>query len=126
MTEAISAREPDDEGNALAVFKNNSVERRRMRDEQTAAASAAAEQRKSELRGFVDEFQTSVGSILDKVLNSSSEFERVARQLTETARTTAGLSGKSAGASETASDHVRTAAHGIPTPVRRGSPATAR
>ena len=93
----------------LAVFKNNSVERRRLRDEQTAAGRRA-EQRKSELRGFVDEFQTSVGSILDKVLNSSSEFERVARQLTETARTTAGLSGKSAGASETASEHVRTAA----------------
>ena len=94
----------------LAVFKNNSAERRRLREEQTATAVAAADQRKAELRGFVDEFQTSVGSILDKVLNSSSEFERVARQLTETARTTAGLSGKSAGASETASEHVRTAA----------------
>ena len=94
----------------LAVFKNNSVERRRLRDEQIAASTAAAEQRKSELRGFVDEFQTSVGTILDKVLNSSGEFERVARQLTETARTTAGLSGKSAGASETASEHVRSAA----------------
>ena len=94
----------------VAVFKNNSLERRRMRDEQTAAAAAAVEQRKSELRGFVDEFQTSVGGIIDKVMNSSSEFERVARQLTETARTTAGLSGKSAGASETASEHVRSAA----------------
>ena len=94
----------------VAVFKNNSLERRRLRDEQTAAAAAAAEQRKSELRGFVDEFQTSVGGIIDKVLNSSGEFERVARQLTETARTTAGLSGKSAGASETASEHVRSAA----------------
>src|SRR4029453_12277799 len=76
----------------LAVFKKNSAERRRMREEQTAAAVAAADQRKVELRGFVDEFQTSVGSMLDKVLNSSSEFERVARQLTEPARTTAGLS----------------------------------
>ena len=94
----------------VAVFRNNSVERRRLRDEQSAAATAAAEQRKSELQGFVDEFQTSVGGIIDKVLGSSSEFERVARQLTETARTTAGLSGKSAGASETASEHVRTAA----------------
>ncbi|MBR1213428.1 methyl-accepting chemotaxis protein [Bradyrhizobium sp. JYMT SZCCT0180] len=94
----------------VAVFKNNSLERRRLRDEQTAAASAAVEQRKAELRGFVDEFQTSVGGILDKVLNSSGEFERVAKQLTETARTTAGLSGQSAGASETASEHVRTAA----------------
>ena len=94
----------------VAVFKNNSLERHRLRDEQTAAAAAAVEQRKAELRGFVDEFQTSVGGILDKVLNSSGEFERVARQLTETARTTAGLSGQSAGASETASEHVRTAA----------------
>ncbi|MGH6710943.1 MAG: methyl-accepting chemotaxis protein [Bradyrhizobium sp.] len=94
----------------VAVFKNNSMERRRLRDEQTAASAAAVEQRKAELRGFVDEFQTSVGGILDKVLNSSSEFERVAKQLTETARTTAGLSGQSAGASETASEHVRTAA----------------
>jgi methyl-accepting chemotaxis protein len=95
---------------SLAVFRSASLERRRMRDEQTAAAVASAEQRKAELRGFVDEFQTSVGGIIDKVMNSSSEFERVARQLTETARTTAGLSGKSAGASETASEHVRTAA----------------
>jgi len=94
----------------VAVFKNNSLERRRLRDEQAAAATAAVEQRKAELRGFVDEFQTSVGGILDKVLNSSGEFERVAKQLTETARTTAGLSGQSAGASETASEHVRTAA----------------
>ena len=94
----------------VAVFKNNSMERRKLRDEQTAASAAAVDHRKAELRGFVDEFQTSVGGILDKVLNSSSEFERVAKQLTETARTTAGLSGQSAGASETASEHVRTAA----------------
>src|SRR5213078_1677008 len=94
----------------VAVFKNNSIERRKLREEQAAATMASIEQRKTELRRFVDEFQTGVGGILDKVLNSSGEFERVARQLTETARTTAGLSGKSAGASETASEHVRTAA----------------
>ena len=94
----------------VAVFRDNSLERRKLRQEQTAAAAAAIEQRKAELRSFVDEFQTSVGGILDKVLNSSGEFERVAKQLTETARTTAGLSGQSASASETASEHVRSAA----------------
>lgn len=94
----------------IAVFKSNSAERRRLREEQTAAAAAAVEQRKSELRAFVDEFQTGVGGIIDNVLNSSAEFERVARQLTETARATAGLSGQSASASETASEHVRAAA----------------
>ena len=94
----------------VAVFKNNAQERQRMRNEQAAAAAAAAEQRKAELRHFVDDFQTGVGGIIDKVMNSSGEFERIARQLTETARTTAELSGKSASASETASEHVRTAA----------------
>jgi methyl-accepting chemotaxis protein len=94
----------------VAVFKSNSLERQRLRSEQAAAAAAAAEQRKSELRNFVDEFQTSVGGIITKVLDASGEFERVARQLTETARTTAELSGHSAAASETASEHVRAAA----------------
>jgi len=94
----------------LAVFKSTSLERRRLRDEQTVAAQASTEQRKAELRGFVGEFRTSVGGVIDKVLNSSSEFERVARQLTSTARTTASLSGESAEASETASEHVRSAA----------------
>ena len=92
------------------VFKNNAQERQRLRNEQAAAASAAAEQRKAELRHFVDDFQTGVGGIIDKVMNSSGEFERIARQLTDTARTTAKLSGESASASETASEHVRTAA----------------
>jgi methyl-accepting chemotaxis protein len=94
----------------IGVFKSNSQERQRMRNEQAAAAAAAAEQRKAELRHFVADFQTGVGGIIDKVMNSSGEFERIARQLTETARTTAELSGKSASASETASEHVRTAA----------------
>jgi methyl-accepting chemotaxis protein len=94
----------------VEVFKNNSLERQRMREQQAAAAAAADEHRKSELRRFVDEFQAGVGGIIDNVLNSSGEFERVARQLTQTARTTADLSGASAKASEVASDHVRSAA----------------
>ena len=94
----------------VAVFKSNSQERQRLREQQAAAAAAAAEQRKTELRSFVDEFQASVGGIIDRVQNSAGDFERVARQLTETARTTAALSGQSANASEAASEHVRAAA----------------
>ncbi|WP_439409829.1 methyl-accepting chemotaxis protein [Bradyrhizobium sp. DASA03076] len=94
----------------VAVFKSNSLERARMRSEQAEAAAAAAEQRKADLRNFVAEFRSGVGGMLDKVLRSSGEFERVARQLTDTARSTADLSAKSAGASEQASDHVRAAA----------------
>jgi len=94
----------------LAVFKANSQERRRLREEQAAAAAAAADQRKAELRNFVDDFRATVGTMIDHVENSSNDFERVARQLTDTARRTADLSGQSADASETASEHVRSAA----------------
>ncbi|MDU0957398.1 MAG: methyl-accepting chemotaxis protein, partial [Bradyrhizobium sp.] len=79
-------------------------------DMQAAAAAAAVEQRKTELQRFVNSFQASIGGIIENVLTSASEFEREARQLTQAARTTADLSGQSAGASETASEHVRTAA----------------
>jgi methyl-accepting chemotaxis protein len=94
----------------VAVFKSNSMERQRLRAEQADAATAAAENRKAELRRFVDEFKTGVGGIIDHVLNSSGEFERIAQTLTETARATAALSSQSATASETASEHVRSAA----------------
>ncbi|MCP3372292.1 methyl-accepting chemotaxis protein, partial [Bradyrhizobium cajani] len=94
----------------VAVFRSNSLERARLRSEQAAATAAAAEQRKAELRNFVEEFRGSVGGTLDKVLNSSGEFERAARQLTDLARSTADLSAQSAGASENASEHVRSAA----------------
>ncbi len=94
----------------VAVFKSNATERKRLRDQQAADAAAAHDRRKAELKSFVDEFQTSVGGMIDKVMNSSGDLERVARQLTETARTTADLSGLSAAASGTASEHVRTAA----------------
>ena len=104
------ADEIGDMARTVAVFKSNALERQRLRDAQSASAVAASEQRKTELRSFVDAFQTSVGGIIDNVLNSSGEFESGARQLTETARTTADLSGRSAGASETASEHVRSAA----------------
>jgi methyl-accepting chemotaxis protein len=94
----------------VAIFKSNSQERQRLREQQAAAAAAATEQRKTELKSFVDDFRASVGGIIDRVQNSAADFERVARQLTETARTTAALSGQSADASETASEHVRAAA----------------
>jgi methyl-accepting chemotaxis protein len=104
------ADEIGDIARTVAVFKNNSLERQRLRDEQTATAAAAAEQRKSELQSFVEKFRSRVGGIVDKVMKSSGDFERIAQQLTETARVTADLSKQSAGTSEAASEHVRSAA----------------
>jgi methyl-accepting chemotaxis protein len=110
----IDHTERHDEIGAIArtigVFKNNSLERRRLEAERKSAEAEAAERRKAELRGFVDEFQNEVGGIIDKVLTSSNQFEIAARHLTDTARSTADMSGKSADKSTLASEHVRNAA----------------
>lgn len=94
----------------IGVFKTNSLERRRLETERKTAEAEAVQQRKKELQSFVDEFQSNVGGIIDKVLHSSGEFESAARNLTQTARSTAHLSKASAEASTQASEHVRNAA----------------
>ncbi|MFT6670375.1 MAG: methyl-accepting chemotaxis protein [Afipia broomeae] len=94
----------------IGVFKNNSLERRRLEAERKTAEAESVQRRKAELQSFVDEFQSNVGGIIDKVLHSSGEFESAARNLTETARSTAHLSMASADASAQASEHVRNAA----------------
>ncbi|MBI3700356.1 MAG: methyl-accepting chemotaxis protein [Afipia sp.] len=94
----------------IGVFKNNSMERRRLEAERKSDEAQAAERRKTELRGFVDEFQSEVGGIIEKVLSSSNQFEIAARHLTDTARATAERSTESAEASTQASEHVRNAA----------------
>ena len=85
----------------VAVFKSNSLERGA---HARASRPRPRPRRPSSARricaGSSMSSAAGVGGIIDKVLNSSGEFERVARQLTDTARTTADLSAKSAGASE--------------------------
>ncbi len=94
----------------IGVFKNNSLERRQLEAERKTAEAESTEKRKAELQNFVSEFQSNVGGIIDKVLHSSGQFESAARNLTETARSTAHLSQASADASTQASEHVRNAA----------------
>ena len=94
----------------IGVFKNNSLERRRLEAERKTAEAESVQRRKAELQSFVDEFQSNVGGIIDKVLHSSGEFESAARNLTETARSTAHLAKPPADASAQASEHVRNAA----------------
>ena len=110
----IAHNDRSDEIGAIArtldVFKANAIERRALESERAQAEATANARRKADLRRFVDDFQASVGGIIETVLRSSSEFETVAKQLTETARSTAHQSSESSSASELASQHVRTAA----------------
>jgi methyl-accepting chemotaxis protein len=94
----------------IGVFKNNRIERRQLEAERISAEKLAIDQRKAELNQFVENFRTKISGIIERVLNSSGQFEKDAQQLSVTAHSTAEMSGQSASASRQASEHVRSAA----------------
>ena len=94
----------------IEIFRNNRIERRQLEADGLAAEKLAAERRKAELNQFVEEFRTKISGIIERVMNSSGQFEKDAQQLSLTARSTADMSGQSADASRQASEHVRKAA----------------
>jgi methyl-accepting chemotaxis protein len=94
----------------IGVFKNNRIERRQLEAERMSAEKLAIDQRKAELNQFVENFRAKISGIIERVLHSSGQFEKDARQLSVTARSTAEMSGQSADASRQASEHVRSAA----------------
>jgi len=94
----------------IDVFKNNRIERRQLEAERTNAEKLAMERRKADLNQFVEDFRGKIGGIIERVLNSSGQFEKDAQQLSITAHSTAEMSGQSANASRQASEHVRNAA----------------
>jgi methyl-accepting chemotaxis protein len=94
----------------LDVFKTNRLERRQLEAERIAAEKLAMNQRSVELNKFVEGFRAKIGGIIERVLNSSAQFEKDTKQLSEIARSTAEMSGQSATACRQASDNVRSAA----------------
>src|ERR1700730_10431510 len=110
----VQHTERHDEIGAIArtvgVFKNNRIERRQLEAERIHADRLAMDRRKAELNQFVEDFCTKIGGIIERVLNSSGQFEKDAQQLSVTAYSTAEMSGQSASASRQASEHVRSAA----------------
>jgi methyl-accepting chemotaxis protein len=94
----------------LDVFKTNRIERHQLEAERIAAEKLAVDQRKVELNKFVEDFRAKIGGIIERVLNSSAQFENDTKQLSEIARSTAEMSGPSATACRQASDNVRSAA----------------
>src|SRR5258707_5645981 len=94
----------------VGVFKNNRIERQQLEAERISAEKLAMDRRKAELNQFVEDFRIKIGGIIERVLNSSEQFEKDAQQLSATAHSTAEMSGQSATASRQASEHVRSAA----------------
>jgi methyl-accepting chemotaxis protein len=96
-----------DMARAMEVFKDNMTETERLRAAQKATELRTASDRKVEMHRLADEFQNSVGGIVDTVSAASSQLESAASSLTRTAETTQELSGVVAAASEQTSSNVQ-------------------
>lgn len=92
---------------AVLVFKQNMLESERLRTEQVEQDKRAAAARKAEMLRLANQFQESVGRVVDTVSSASSQLEAAAGQLTLNAASTQELSGNVASASEQTSVNVQ-------------------
>lgn len=92
---------------AVDVFKRNQLEAERLRTEQAERDKRTAAAHKAEMIRLADEFQTTVGRIVETVSNASAQLEQAADLLTTNAASTQQLSGTVASASEQTSVNVR-------------------
>jgi len=95
---------------AMAVFKANAIERKRLEEEQAAAKERAAAERKRMMQKLADDFENAVGEIVAAVSASAEEMERTAQNLSATAEETSRQSTTVASAAEEASTNVQTVA----------------
>ena len=96
---------------AVELFKAKAVERAHAdaEAEETKSRQAAA-QRREDMRRLADDFQNTVGNIIDGVSSASTKLEAAAGSLSKTAETTQMLSSTVASASEEASANVQSVA----------------
>jgi methyl-accepting chemotaxis protein len=92
---------------AVLIFKQNILEAERLRGEQAENEKRAAAQRRSDMLRLANQFQESVGRVVDTVSAASSQLEAAAGQLTLNAASTQELSGTVASASEQTSVNVQ-------------------
>jgi methyl-accepting chemotaxis protein len=95
---------------SLTVFKDGLIEAERVRHEHGEQAREAEAERKKMMTGIADQFQTTIGGIVDSVSLASTELQASADTLTKTAETTQQLSSEVTSASEQASINVQTVA----------------
>jgi methyl-accepting chemotaxis protein len=92
---------------AVLIFKQNILEAERLRTERADSEKRAAAQRKADMMQLANQFQESVGRVVDTVSAASSQLEAAAAQLTMNAASTQELSGTVASASEQTSANVQ-------------------
>jgi methyl-accepting chemotaxis protein len=95
---------------AVGVFKENAVERARLRAETVEREKRAAEDKKRSMIAVADTFETAVGEVIKTVSSSAADLEAAATMLTGTAEHAQQLSTAVAGASGQTSSNVQAVA----------------
>ena len=109
---SIPGRDHKDEIGAMAgavqVFKENAIGRIRLEREAEEAKARAQREKVEAMNVLADEFQSSVGGIVESVSAAASEMEASAENMTTTAKQTSRQAAAVAAASEQASANVQT------------------
>jgi methyl-accepting chemotaxis protein len=95
---------------ALEVFKANLLEADRLRAEQEAAKARAEAERRRGMLELADNFERSVGGIVNTVSAMTTQLQSTAQAMSSTAEQTSRQSAAVAGASEETTQNVQTVA----------------
>lgn len=95
---------------AMAVFKENALRARELEEEQQKAAIRAEEERRELMLTMANDFQDSVGHIIDAVSASATQLKETAQMMSGSATDAADRASAVANASEEATTNVQTVA----------------
>ncbi len=95
---------------AVQVFRDNSVEMRRLADDRSAQERRAEEEKRRAMHALADEFEASIKAMVEKVSESASRMRATAEAMTQKAAAASRQSAAVRTASEEASSSVGTVA----------------
>lgn len=96
--------------NAVQVFKENAVKVKGLETEQKEAERKAQEQQKAAMNQMAEEFEKSVGNIIETVASAATKMQSSSQTMSGSADNTKNLSMTVASSSEEASTNVQTVA----------------
>ncbi len=105
-----SRDEIGDMARTVEVFKTNAIEVERLKQQQLAIEERAAAERKADMERLANNFEASVGEVIQTVTTAAAELESAARSLTSTAEREEHLASTVAAASEQATANVQSVA----------------
>ncbi len=95
---------------AVLIFKDNAIKKIELEAEQAAQKQRAEEERRILMDQMADEFDASVGSIVQNVSSASTELQSTAQSMSGIAENTSNMSAAVSAASEEAAANVQTVA----------------